>query len=49
MNVRIVVFGSVTSYKEVDIVKSFGSIVDVLAQKATLGCVVDAKWTIKIV
>nr|GEU30343.1 hypothetical protein [Tanacetum cinerariifolium] len=41
-NVGIVVFGSDTAIKEGDIVKRTGSIVDVLAGKAMLGCVVDA-------
>ncbi|KAI8022114.1 hypothetical protein LOK49_LG03G00147 [Camellia lanceoleosa] len=38
----IVVFGSDTAIKEGDLVKCTGSMLDVLAGKAMLGCVVDA-------
>ncbi|KAI3681460.1 hypothetical protein L6452_36256 [Arctium lappa] len=41
-NVGVVVFGSDTAIKEGDLVKRTGSIVDVPAGKAILGCVVDA-------
>ncbi|XBI17557.1 hypothetical protein VPH35_059584 [Triticum aestivum] len=41
-NVGIVVFGSDTAIKEGYVVKRTGSIVDVPAGKATLGCVVNA-------
>ncbi|GER52437.1 ATP synthase subunit alpha [Striga asiatica] len=42
LSLRIVVFGSDTAIKEGDLVKRTGSIVDVLAEKAMLGRVVDA-------